>query len=259
LARVKIEGLPFRWPWVELGGAVSFALVAGWCHWDEPSWFVFSLLLLAATSTDFAFKLIPDRITGPGLLLGIASSALFPGRISHFLFHEVLLDMAGLDPGTGGAILLSCAGALLGFGLLEGFRRLVGACVGMEVFGMGDSKLLGLMGAFLGPAMILLSLVPALVAGIVFGVPYTRLARTPHLPFGPALALGGFLTLLYSRFFAGVWVALGEMARSMSPGVSLALSIVLLAIAIGLLIRVRRRRADYARRIEEDYERLEER
>lgn len=252
LANVKSEKMPFRWPWLEVLAALALIPVTG-------PWILFTLLLLAITATDFHVKLIPDRVSYPGAAAGLACSALFPDAICGFLNHDVLLRVAGLDAGTMGGLALGVAGAAAGFGVLEAFRRGVGAIVGMEVMGMGDSKLLLMMGAFLGPSMILLSLVPALTAGIVLGYPYTKLAKTPHLPFGPALALGGYVTLLWGGAILDAWFGLILSARSMSPKASGALSLVLMGVAIALLLRVRRRRAEYTRQIEEDYDQLDER
>ena len=164
--------------------------------------------------------------------------------------------------GLGGALagfLLGAMGAAVGFLLLEIVRRAMGAVVGMEVLGMGDSKLLMMVGAFLGPQMVLLSLAPALLFGIGFGVPYTKLAKTPHLPFGPALAFGGYGTMLFWKEIAGGWTAFMRLAQDAPPAVRIVLSLVLLAVAIGLLMRVRRRRREYTEQIEQEYDQLEER
>jgi leader peptidase (prepilin peptidase)/N-methyltransferase len=248
LAGVKSDGMPFRWPWLEIVGAVAFAVVA----WRAalPPWFLLTALLVAITGTDFHVKLIPNRITYPGTVLGLAASAIWPAGITGALDQGALV---------GSGLALGLLGAAAGFLLLELFRRGVGAVVGMEVLGMGDSKLLLMVGAFLGPVVVLLSIVPALLCGIVLGIPYTRIAKTPHLPFGPALALGGYLTMLFGAWIRDAWLGLGASARELSPKATGGLALLLLAIAVGLLLRVRRRRAEYTRMIEEDYERLEER
>jgi leader peptidase (prepilin peptidase)/N-methyltransferase len=257
LAGVKGSGLPFKWPWLEAVSAAAFAVVA-WLA-PAPPWFILTALLVGITGTDFLAKLIPNRITFPGTAIGIVASAVWPGAVAALLGQERLLDAIGLAPNLLGGLVLGVLGAAAGFLVLEIFRRGVGAIVGMEVLGMGDSKLLLMAGAFLGPYAILLSIVPALVSGIVLGVPYTKLAKTPHLPFGPALALGAYLTLLFGAEILDAWLGLGQAAVSMSPKARAWTMLILFGVAIWLLVRVRRRREEYTRQIEEDYDRLEER
>jgi leader peptidase (prepilin peptidase)/N-methyltransferase len=257
LAGVKGSEVPFSWPWLEILAALACVAVS--VDTERGPWFPFALLLLAVTATDFHVKLIPNRITFPGTAIGLLLSTVAWNDICGFLNHADLLDAFGLSAGAMGGLVLAILGAAVGFGLLEGFRRLIGRLVGMEVMGMGDSKLLMMAGAFLGPSMVLLSLVPAMLCGLVLGLVYTRLAGTPHLPFGPALALGAFLTLFFGQDILDLWVGLGEAIRSLPRGANLVVMAVLFVIAILLLRRVRRRRAEYSRKIEEEYDKLEER
>lgn len=260
LAQVRGDGVPFSWPWVELAAGGAFLAVALAFGVDSAAakWYLFALLLLAITATDFFCKLIPDRLTYPGAVAGLLLSFLTPGDIASFLNHPRLLGLIGLEPNALGGLVLSLVGAAVGFGLFEGFRRLMSALAGMEVMGMGDSKLLMLVGAFLGPSMVLLGLVPGLACGILLGVPYTKIAKTPHLPFGPALALGAFLTLFLGDGILAAWVGFGDWTRSLPPNLMRLFALTLLGVAIGLMIRVRKRRAEYSRQIEEEYDRLDD-
>ncbi len=258
LARIHHEGPVFRWPWVELLTATLFAITA-WQTPTLPPWVVFVTLLCAITSTDFLCKLIPDRVTFPGAFLGIVFSWVYWPTIHGHLNHGNMAALVGVAPGPVAGLVLGAMGAAVGFGVLEGFRRVMGAVVGMEVMGMGDSKLLMLVGAFLGPSMVLLSIAPGLVFGIGFGVLYTRIAKTPHLPFGPALAAGAFVTALWGESILHGWLSIGKAMRSLTPAASLAISVVLLGIAVWMLMRVRKRRAEYTRQIEEEYESLDSR
>lgn len=257
LAGVKGDGLPFKWPWLEAFTGAAFAVVA-WLA-PAPPWFLLTALLAGITGTDFLAKLIPNRITFPGTAIGVVASAVWPAGIADLLGQQRILDALGVAPGLLGGLVLGVLGAAAGFLVLEIFRRGVGAIVGMEVLGMGDSKLLLMAGSFLGPLAILLSIVPALACGIVLGVPYTKLAKTPHLPFGPALALGAYLTLLFGEEILDAWLGLGDAARSMSRKGMAWTALILLGVSIWLLLRIRRRREEYTRMIEDEYDRLEER
>ena len=258
LAGVKHEGKVFRWPWVEFLTAAAAALTEAFDP-GGPPWHLFVWLLVAITSTDFLCKLIPDRITFPGAVVGVGVSALWWETIAGFLNHDALLSMMGIGPGPLAGVALSLLGAAVGFGILELFRRVMGAAVGMEVMGMGDSKLLMLAGAWLGPSMVLLSIAPGLLCGLVMGVLYTRITKTPHLPFGPALCAGAFVTLLWGDRILAAWTGIGETMRTMPRHLSLALTLGLLVVAVLLLVRVRRRRAEYTKMIEEEYDSLEDR
>ena len=92
-------------------------------------------------------------------------------------------------------------GAVLGGGsllLLRGIYYLIRRQEGM---GMGDVKMLAMLGAFLGhhPALLFIIFVSSFlgsVAGIIMMVLYGRDLKYP-LPFGPFLALGGLVYLLW--------------------------------------------------------------
>ena len=150
------------------------------------------------------------------------------------------------------------AGAVAGFAVFESVRRVLSLLAKMQVMGMGDSKLLLMAGAFLGPEMVLFSLLPGILCGLVIGVIYTRIAKSPHFPFGPALGLGALLTLLFRReMTASLERAMTWLAKLEGSTVWI-VQLALLGTAVALMIRVRRRAARYTREIEDDYADLDE-
>jgi len=259
LARVKdAEGI--RKPWPELLGAILFG-AAGWragFEIDRIPVYVFTAALLATMVTDLRYKLIPDRVTFPGTAFGIVASTIWPNWISTVFRQDVLLDWMGMPPGALGGLALGLGGAAFGFFFFEGSRRFMGRLANMEVMGMGDSKLTMLMGAFLGPLGVLLALFPSMVCGVVIGVIYTRIMKSPHFPFGPALGLGGYLTLLWPGLVGDLLGWAQALGASMDRGVLMFFNIILLAIAVWLMLRVRKRSKEYTEIIEKDYDRLEE-
>lgn len=143
----------------------------------EAPWIVATTIALAAGYTDWRSRRIPNWLTVPGLLLGIAANAL-----------------AGGWPGTKDSLL----GAGLGLALLLPF-------VVIRALGAGDWKLVGALGACLGlrdlPTVLLVSvLVNGLIAigMIIWKKRVLQTMRnfahmlaavfTLHLP-GPALTL----------------------------------------------------------------------
>jgi leader peptidase (prepilin peptidase)/N-methyltransferase len=134
---------------------------------------VLILLLVPCSLIDLERRIIPNRITGPGSLAAVA------------------LGLA-LDPAGEPARLLWAAIAG-GFLLLTALARPSG-------MGMGDVKLLAMMGLFLGRPVVLALLV-ALLGSVVTGVVLARrhgvqVARKTGLPFGPYLAVGGIVAAL---------------------------------------------------------------
>lgn len=134
--------------------------------------FVFIAMLAVVTVTDLRERLIPNRVLGAAVVLGLPLLALgdpgaLPGRVAAAL--------------VAGAAFLALALARPGG------------------FGLGDVKLIATMGLFLGPG-VLAAILVALLAGSLYGVALFvrqgRAAAKLTLPFAPFLALGALLVLL---------------------------------------------------------------
>ena len=134
---------------------------------------------LALTAIDLREQLLPDAITLPALWIGL------------------LLAVAGFGPTPADAIV----GAVMGYGLLwlvaNGYRWYSGR-IGM---GGGDLKLLAVIGAWAGWQLLPLALLLAAVPAALVGIALLLAGRHRHtaIPFGPYLALGGWLVLLWGE------------------------------------------------------------
>jgi leader peptidase (prepilin peptidase)/N-methyltransferase len=133
----------------------------------------FASMLVVLFVIDLRHRILPDRMTLPGIAIGIGASTVLP-------------------PGVASAL----AGAALGGGLLwaisEGYFRLRGR----EGLGFGDVKMLAMVGAFLGWEQTLLTLFIASLAGSVVGVALIAFRRgglQSALPFGTFLAIGALV------------------------------------------------------------------
>lgn len=190
-----------RYPLVELLGGLAavLALVRLGVTPMALVAFAFTAALLLITFIDFDHFFIPDEVSLPGIGVGLAVS-LLPGGIG--------LPDAALGAALGGGVLWLVA---------WGYER----ATGLEGMGLGDVKLLAMIGAFLGwqslPIVMLVASVSGSLAGVVaiFGargraalgrvrrvlgpravLPYVRRrARTTAIPFGPFLALGAAIAL----------------------------------------------------------------
>jgi len=139
---------------------------------------VFSCLMLVLALIDYDHMILPDRITLPGVAVGIASQLVAP--------------LAGLWPAVIGAAL--GAGILLAvWGLWLLVRR-------EEGMGLGDVKMLALVGAFLGWPGVLVTLFFGALSGSIVGIALMRRGSVDmrsKLPFGVFLALGGLVALFF--------------------------------------------------------------
>ena len=165
--------ISIQYPLVELLTAALWVMAA-WrfgVSWQALSTAVFFTILLGIALADARTYIIPDQFTLGGLVIGLALS-LAPGGI---------------------APLTSLAGAALGGGLLW-----LVAVVGEWVFkkpamGGGDVKMMAMVGAFLGPVGVLLTLFLGALFGSLIFTPISL--RTGKLvPFGIFLALGAAVT-----------------------------------------------------------------
>jgi leader peptidase (prepilin peptidase)/N-methyltransferase len=136
-----------------------------------------TLVLIAATLTDLRARLIPNPLTYPATALALAASPL-PGGIG--LASALLGTLAA----GGLAMLIFLGGTLL-------YRR-------ADVFGLGDVKLALFIGAVAGFPRALTALVAGIAVGGLLGLLVLLRGRSSRatMPYGPALAIGAYLTLL---------------------------------------------------------------
>ena len=172
----------YQYPLVELlTGIVAFACVLQWgFSINALSIFIFVSALIVITFIDFEHKIIPDLISLPGILYGVLT-ALVLQRIS---FVDSILG------------LLLGGGSLL---LVAGLYYLLTKKEGM---GLGDVKLLAMMGAFLGWQSILFIIMIGSITGAVIGVAAMLIKKKDRryaIPFGPFLSLGAVAYLFYGQ------------------------------------------------------------
>jgi leader peptidase (prepilin peptidase)/N-methyltransferase len=168
------ERISPRYPLVEAGTALLCAavVVAKGVDWEALLGIVFVLLLVPITLIDLDTRRIPNVITGPGSIAAVAIVAIF--ALDELPEHLI-------------------AGAAAG-----GFL-LVAALAYPRGMGMGDVKLAGMMGLFLGravaPAMFVALIAGSLVGALIIARLGAEKGRKTAIPFGPYLALGGVVGL----------------------------------------------------------------
>ena len=168
--------------------AVCCALRFGWSPALAAA-LVLTWALIALTVIDLRTQLLPDTITLPLLWLGL------------------LLSIPGIFVKPAASIIGAAAGYLSLWGVYHVFRLVTGK----EGMGYGDFKLLAALGAWFGwqalPLIVLLSSVTGALVGI--GLILLRgHDRNVPIPFGPYLAIAGWIVLMGGRDLSQLWLRL---------------------------------------------------
>ena len=179
---------------VEAVTALTFA-GAWWCFGPVPllvSRLLFGCSLIVLFAVDLEHHLLPNAVTLPGILVGFGLS----------FFTE---------PGWRSSLM----GILVGGGLLYAIAEAYYRVRHEEGLGMGDVKMLAMVGAFVGWELAVMTLAMASVAGAIIGVALIATRRGDMkyaLPFGTFLALGGAVAATVGRplldWYLGFWVGL---------------------------------------------------
>jgi leader peptidase (prepilin peptidase)/N-methyltransferase len=181
----------WQYPLVELITAILFVLTV----WLTPvgpllvSRLLLVCILIVLFGIDLEHQILPNSITLPGIAIGLLFSLIAPPGIRDALIGAVI----------GGGILYAIAA---GYYL---WRR-------EEGMGMGDVKMLAMLGAFLGWKAVLVTLVLASFSGAIIGLAMMagqRGGMRYALPFGTFLAIGALAAMFvgdpliawYSGFF----------------------------------------------------------
>ena len=177
------------YPVVELTTGILFAAANYW-YGPTPLAIVrmlFGCALVVLFVIDLQHRILPNVITVPGTIIGLALSLFLPpGWVSSFIGVAV-----------GGGML---------FGIAETYYRIRG----VQGLGMGDVKMLAMIGAFLGWQLALVTLVLASCGGALVGVALIVTKRggmQAALPFGTFLAVAAAIAAV-----AGDWLVTWYLA-----------------------------------------------
>ncbi len=186
--------ISWRYPLVEaFTGALSIVVLAqfGWswhCAWA----LIYTWSLIALTWIDYDRKILPDNITLPLLWLGL------------------LVNTQGLFASLTDAIYGAAGGYLVLWSIYWIFKLLTGK----EGMGYGDFKLLGTVGAWLGWQMLPLTILISSFVGAAVGLSLIILRRQDRaqpIPFGPFLAAGGWIALMWGDWINQQYLGLTSM------------------------------------------------
>ena len=185
--RVRLADRSLGGPWAELAGGVVAAAVTLRFGWSAqlPAWLWLALVGLLLAVVDLRTRLLPNRVLLPATVAGLALLAVAAAADDRW-------------PDLGRAVLAGGAAFT---------ALLVLALIAPSGMGMGDVKLAGLLGLYLGwlgwPVLVtgfFLGFLVQAVLGLALVVA-RRAGRRTELPFGPALIAGALVAAL----LAGSW------------------------------------------------------
>ncbi|MEO0108738.1 MAG: prepilin peptidase, partial [candidate division WOR-3 bacterium] len=179
--------ITLRYPLVEALSLLLF-VIAGLrfgAGWECLRAILMGCFLIPISFIDIEHRVIPDKLSLPGIGVGLASALLVPGGLG-----RALLGMA-----LGSSVILVSIGlswllARLGWTL---FRQKQG-------MGGGDLRLLALIGSFLDWRLTLLAFFAGAALCVLFGLVAIALGRRRwgrHVPLGPFLSAGGLVALYF--------------------------------------------------------------
>ncbi|MEK7397691.1 MAG: prepilin peptidase [Candidatus Poribacteria bacterium] len=147
---------------------------------------IFASFLIVISIIDFQFMLIPNKVVYPGLAVGFLF-AIYETIIKR---NKDIIISDVLGAAVGAVIILLIA--LLG---TYAFKK--------EAMGMGDIRLMAMIGMFVGFwTHVLLTIILGSILGSIIGLILILLKRKKsdsQIPFGPFLSIGGLITILYGN------------------------------------------------------------
>lgn len=155
----------------------------------------FVSVLIIITFIDIEHFLILDKITYPSMVIGL-------------IVCLIRNDLAGGVIG-----LLSGAGIIYGIVVVSAIvlKMINHPCKDEGGMGLGDVKLAGVMGVFLGWKFVLVALFFACLFGSIIGLALIFLGlkkRTDYIPFGPHLAMGSLVVVFWGERVLGWYLGL---------------------------------------------------
>lgn len=185
-------------------------------NWRYAYHMVLISLLIVATAIDFDCYMIPDLITIPGMVLGIAGACLIQeAQICH-----LWVDWSIAVPQLRGplipawydshkiwhALAWSLCGMTTGATITWLAREVSSRVLGQQAMGFGDVTLMAMIGSFVGWQAVTLVFLFAPLTGLTIGIVLRMLSGKTYLPYGPWLSIATVIVLF-------AWARLWKLTR----------------------------------------------
>jgi leader peptidase (prepilin peptidase)/N-methyltransferase len=180
-----------KYPLVELTTGVAFVaqgLTVGGQPVELAARLILTALLIVLFGTDLETMRLPNVLTVPGIVVGLFFGLFGP-------------------PGIVSSLIGAALGAAIPFVIRWAWFRVTG----VEAMGLGDVKMLAMIGAFLGWQQVWVVLFFASLGGALVGIVLTGLGRrtlASRLPFGTFLAVAAFAASLVGGSLVSWYVGL---------------------------------------------------
>jgi leader peptidase (prepilin peptidase)/N-methyltransferase len=210
-----------RYPAVEFATGAVFAGVAlqFGLTWATPMFMLFAAGLIAAAMIDFDIQIIPDQISLGGLAAGLIAMPLVWHAAGTPLREAVATSLAGATLGAGTLWIVAFLHARLSVAMGREFAHWPGEGESLPRpneadywlwfpgLGLGDVKLLAMIGAFLGPWGVMVTILAASGGGLLMGIAFGLITHNWRAPFGfgPAIAIGAVLALFVPPSWQSFW------------------------------------------------------
>ena len=149
---------------------------------------IFISLLIVGTFIDLDFLIIPDVITLSGIVIGLVAGSFYPLMMKTQVWYYGLFR--------------SFLGILVGGGSLYLIAIIATAILKREAMGMGDVKLLAMIGSFLGWSWTFFTIFCSSLLGTTVGLTLVVMKKADvkgKIPFGPYLAMGAVISLFWGQ------------------------------------------------------------
>jgi leader peptidase (prepilin peptidase)/N-methyltransferase len=194
-----------RYPAVEALTAALWVIVA-WhdgLTWALPFDLVFVTAITALVFIDAEHMILPNAITYPGIVFALVARVVLPYLMGRPYFDDLNMLVNGMLAGMplwAASLVGALVGALVGGGSLWLMGWTWEKLRGIEAMGLGDVKMMFMVGAYLGWRLTILNIFLGVLAGSLIGIVIMLLEGKRNmqllLPFGVFLGIGSIAALL---------------------------------------------------------------
>jgi leader peptidase (prepilin peptidase) / N-methyltransferase len=201
--------IPARFPIVAILTGLAFVVMIWHDGVSTPLFFnlAFVTAILALLTIDSEHMILPDVITYPGIVFAIIARIALPYLVNAPYFDDMPSLMSGAlsnQPHWIVSLVGAFIGALIGGGSLWLMGWTWEKLRGIEAMGLGDVKMMFMVGAYLGWRLTILTIFIGVLSGSVIGI--ALMARSGKkdmqmmLPFGVFLGIGAIGALLFGSY-----------------------------------------------------------